>query len=653
MDDRTTETALSLTKFGVGQPVRRSEDPKLVRGEGCYADDFNRPRQAYAVIVRSREAHGVIRAISTDAAKGMPGVLAVYTAADLSAYGPLKCNMPLKSRDGSPIRYTPRPALSGDKVRFVGDPVACVVAETVAQAKDAAEAVTVEIEPLPAVLKPSEAVKPGAPLVFDEVPNNTALDFHYGDAAKVAEAFANAKHVTRLETSNQRMVVNAMEPRAAIGEYDPANGKWTLYSTSQGVHGMKTSLMDILGAPADKVRVITGQVGGSFGMKASVYPEYVCLLHGACLLGRPVKWTDERSGSFVSDHHGRAQDMVVEIAFDENAHILAVRLTGYGDMGGCLAQFGPLLPTGNQVKNIASMYRTPLIEVATKCVFTNTNFVSAYRGAGRPEGNYYVERALDLAASELGIDRIDLRKRNIIRKSDLPFKAASDMTYDCGDFLGVLKQALEAADYSGFNRRRRESKKRGLLRGLGIGCYLEVTAAPGKELGAIHFEADGTVTIVTGTLDFGMGHATTYAQMLTDLLGVPFDRIRMVEGDSDRMTFGGGSGGSRSVMFVGTALTESTAIVIERGKQIASYVLEASVNDIEFKAGRFVIAGTDRSVGLLDLATRLRGGLKLPQGVPTSLDTDHVGNDPVPSTFPNGCHIAEVEIDPETGATRV
>lgn len=653
MDDRTTETSLSLTKFGIGQPVRRSEDPKLVRGEGCYADDFNRPGQIYAVIVRSREAHGILRAINTDAAKAMPGVLGIYTAADLSAYGPLKCNMPLKSRDGSPIRYTPRPALAGDKVRYVGDPVVCVVAETVAQAKDAAEAVAIDIDPLPVVLTPSDAVKAGAPLVFDAVPNNIALDYHYGDAAKVAEAFAKAKHVTRLETSNQRMVVNAMEPRAAIGEYDTASDKWTLYSTSQGVHGMKTSLMDILSAPADKVRVVTGQVGGSFGMKASVYPEYICILHAARVLGCPVKWTDERSGSFLSDHHGRAQDMVMEMAFDENAHILAIRLTGYGNMGGYLAQFGPLLPTGNQVKNIASIYRTPLIEVATKCVFTNTNFVSAYRGAGRPEGNYYIERTLDLAASELGIDRIDLRKRNMIRKSDLPFKAASDMTYDCGDFLGVLKQALDAADYEGFNKRRRESRKRGLLRGFGIGCYLEVTAAPGKELGAIHFEADGTVTIITGTLDFGMGHATTYAQILTDLLGVPFDRIRMIEGDSDRMAFGGGSGGSRSVMFVGAALTESAAIVIDRGKQIASHVLEASASDIEFTAGRFVISGTDRSIGLIELASRLRDGLKLPDGVPSSLNIDHIVKDPVPSAFPNGCHIAEVEVDPETGAVQV
>ena len=653
MDDRTAETALSLAKFGVGQPVRRSEDPTLLRGEGRYTDDVSRPGQAYAVMVRSTVAHGAIRQIDTAAAKAMPGVLAVLTAADLTGYGGLKCGLPLKNRDGSPIRYVPRPALSGDKVRFVGDPVACVIAETVNQAKDAAEAVALDIEPLPPVLKPAEAIKPGAPLVFEQVPNNVALDYHYGDAEAVAAAFAKAKHVTRLATSNQRMVVASMEPRAAIGEYEAATAKWTLYSCSQGVHGLKTSLMDILGAPADKVRVVTGQVGGSFGMKASPYPEYVCILHGARIIGRPVKWTDERSGSFVSDHHGRAQDMVIEIAFDENAHILAIRLTGFGDMGGYLAQFGPLLPTGNQVKNITSVYRTPLIEVASKCVFTNTSHVSAYRGAGRPEGNYYVERALDLAAAEMGLDRIELRRRNMIRKHDLPFKAASAMTYDCGDFLGVLKQALEMADHAGFKKRKRESKKNGKLRGFGVGCYLEVTAAPGKELGAIHFEKDGTVAIVTGTMDFGMGHATTYAQMLTDMLGVPFDRIRMVEGDSDRMAFGGGSGGSRSVMFVGAALTETSKMVIERGKQIASHVLEAAAGDIEFKAGRFTIAGTDRSIGLLELAQRLHGGLKLPDGTPNTLDVDHVVNEPVPSAFPNGCHIAEVEVDPETGHAQV
>jgi carbon-monoxide dehydrogenase large subunit len=653
MDDRTTETALSLTKFGIGQPVRRSEDPTLVRGQGRYTDDVSRAGQAYAVMVRSQEAHGVIRSIDIEAAKAMPGVLAVLTAADLAGYGGLKCTLPLKNRDGSPIHYVPRPALAADKVRFVGDPVACVIAKTVAQAKDAAEAVALDIEPLAAVLKPADAVKPGAPLVFDQIANNVALDFHYGDAEKVAAAFAKAKHVTRLETSNQRMIVASIEPRAAIGEFDAAAEKWTLYSPSQGVHGLKTTLMDILGAPSDKMRVVTGQVGGSFGMKAAVYPEYVCILHGARMLGRPVKWTDERSGSFVSDQHGRAQDMVVEIAFDENAHILAIRLTGYGNMGGYLAQFGPLLSTGNQVKNIASVYRTPLMEVATRCVFTNTGHVSAYRGAGRPEGNYYVERALAVAAMELGLDRIDLRKRNMIRKSDLPFKAASGMTYDCGDFLGVLKQALELADYAGFKKRKRESKKNGKLRGIGIGCYLEVTAGGGSELGAIHFEADGTVTIITGTMDFGMGHATTYAQILSEKLGIPFERIRTVEGDSDRMAYGNGSGGSRSVMYAGSALTESAKLVIARGKEVAAEVLEASVSDIEFEAGRFIIAGTDRSIGLMELAERLRGGLELLEGTPSSLDVDNVGEQMIPNAFPNGCHIAEVEVDPQTGHAQV
>ena len=653
MDDRTTETALSLTRFGVGQPVRRTEDPALVQGRGCYTDDISLPGQAYAVLVRSTIAHGVLRGVDTEAAKGMPGVLAVLTAADLAGYGGLKTALPLKNRDGSPIHYVPRPALTSDKVRFVGDPVACVIAETVNQAKDAAEAVMLDIEPLPVVLTPAEAEKPGAPLLFDEIANNIALDYHYGDTDKVNEAFAKAKHVTRLETANQRMIVASMEPRAAIGEYDPAAEKWTLHAPSQGVHAMKTVLMDVLGAPADKVRVLTNQIGGSFGMKAAVYPEYICILHAAKTLGRPVKWTDERSGSFLSDQHGRAQDMTIEIAFDEDAHIQAIRLTGYGDMGGYMSMFGALLPTANQVKNIASMYRTPLIEVAAKCVFTNTVHVSAYRGAGRPEGNYYVERALDVAAEELGLDRIELRKRNMIRKGDLPFHAASAMTYDSGDFLGLLKQTLETADYAGFKQRKRESKKRGMLRGFGVGCYLEVTAGGGKELGAIHFEPDGTVTIITGTMDFGMGHNTTYAQILTDMLGVPFDRIRVVEGDSDRMAYGNGSGGSRSVMFTGAALSESSKIVIERGKQIASHVLEASPSDIEFQAGRFTIAGTDRSIGLMELARRLHGGLKLPDGMPTSLNTDHVGDTPVPNAFPNGCHIAEVEVDPDTGHAQV
>jgi carbon-monoxide dehydrogenase large subunit len=652
MDDRTTDASLSLTKFGVGQPVRRTEDPTLVRGEGRYTDDINVPGQLYAVMVRSSVAHGVIKSVDTAAAKAMPGVRAVLTGADLAGYGGLKCNLPLKSRDGSPIRYKPRPALPADKVRFVGDPVACVVAETIAQAKDAAETVALDIEPLAAVMSAREAAQPGAPLLYDEVPDNVALDFHHGDSAKVAEAFAKAAHVVKLPLINQRLVVASIEPRSAIGEFDAKDSKWTLHSCSQGVFGLKNMLRDIFNAPADKMRVLTGNVGGSFGMKAAVYPEYVCILHAAKALGRPVKWTDERSGSFVSDHHGRDYDMTVEIAFDAKGLIQAMRLSGYGNLGGYCAAFGPLLPTLNVTKNIVSMYRTPLLEVSTKCVFSNTSHVSAYRGAGRPEGALSMERTMDYAAAELGIDRFQLRKRNFIRAKEMPFSAASGMVYDCGDFPGLFDEALKRADVDGFKQRKRDSKKRGLLRGLGVGCYLETTAAGTTEMGGIRFNDDGSVTIVTGTLDYGQGHAAAFAQVLTQKLGVPFERIKLIQGDSDQLVTGGGTGGSRSAMLSGTAIMQAADKVIEQGKKIAAHVLEASAGDIEFSDGRFVIAGTDRAVGIMELANRLRSGMTLPEGVPTSLDVTHV-TEAVPGTYPNGVHVAEVEIDPDTGDAKV
>jgi aerobic carbon-monoxide dehydrogenase large subunit len=655
MQDSTNPAALndlSTMKFGVGQPVRRTEDPTLVRGQGRYTDDINLDRQVYAVMVRSRDAHGLIKSIDIDAARAMPGVLGIYRGEDLKTYGGLKCGLPLKSRDGSPIRYTPRPALPTDKVRFVGDPIVCVVAETLAQAKDAAEAVAVDIEPLPAVVEARDAVKPGAPLVWDEVPNNIALDWHWGDSEKVSAAFASAAHVTKLPAINQRLVVNAIEPRSAIGEFTKTDERWTLHSCSQGVFGLKNMLRDVLGVPAEKVRILTGNVGGSFGMKAAMYPEYVCILHAARELGRPVKWTDDRSGAFVSDHHGRAFDMEMEVAFDKDGLILAIRLTGFGDLGGFCGAFGPLLPTVNVAKNTVSVYRTPLLEVSTKCVFTNTTLVSAYRGAGRPEGNYNMERALDLAAIEMGIDRFELRKRNFIKPREMPFKSSAGTEYDVGDFPGVFKHALELADAKGFKARKRDSKKNGKLRGLGVGCYLETTAAGTQEMGGLRFEDDGTVTIVTGTLDYGQGHAATFAQILTDKLGVPFDKIRLVQGDSDQLVHGGGTGGSRSTMLSGTAVLQAADKVIAKGKDLAAHVLEASAGDIEFREGRFVIAGTDRTVGIMELAERVRGGLKLPDGSVPSLNVSHV-TEAVPGTYPNGCHVAEVEVDPDTGAAEV
>ena len=537
-------------------------------------------------------------------------------------------------------------------MRYVGDPVAFVVAETALAAKDAAEAVALEIEALPAVIAAEDAARDGAPLLYDDVPGNVALDYHFGDADAVNAAFAQAAHVTRLKLVNSRVVVNAMEPRAALAVYD--GGRFTLHVASQGVFGMRANIAEALGVAAKDVHILTGQVGGSFGMKAAVFPEYICLLHAARALGRPVKWTDERSGSFVSDSHGRNHDVTAELALDGDGTFLAVRITSFANMGAFLSPVAPMMGTLNAVKNVQGMYRTPLIEVSAKCVFTNTSHVSAYRGAGRPEGNYYMERLVDAAAAEMGIDRLALRRRNQISPRELPYKTASEMTYDSGDFAALTKQAFELADGKGFARRKRESRKRGKLRGLGIGNFLEVTAPPSKELAGIVFNADGTVTLTTGTLDFGMGHATPFAQVLSEKLGIPFEKISLVQGDSDRIVIGGGSGGSKSIMHSGTAIVEAAAKVIEQGKEIASYVLEAAAADIEFSHGRFVIAGTDRAISLLELAQMLRNGsAKLPPEAPQSLDVTHVSNGPGAATFPNGCHIAEVEIDPETGVVEV
>ena len=645
--------SFALMKFGIGRPVPRSEDPMLVRGEGCYTDDIKLAGEAYAVMVRSRVPHGIIKSIETSAARKMPGVLGVYTGADLAGYGSLKCIVPFKNRDGTPMKQPPRPALPTDKARFVGDPLAFVVAETLLQAKDAAEAIEVEIDSLPAVIRPEEATRPGAPLLHDEAPGNVALDYHYGDTEQVAAAFAKAAHVTRLKLVNSRVVVNAMEPRAAIGVYDAASGRFTLHAPSQGVFGLRGHMADILKVEPNRLRMLTGHVGGSFGMKSAPFPEYVCVLHAARALGRPVKWTDDRSGSFVSDSHGRDHELTAELALDADGAFLAVRITNFGNMGGYLSHVAPMPSTLNIVKNVQSVYRTPLVEVSTKCVFTNTSHVSAYRGAGRPEGNYYMERLIDAAAAEMGIDRLTLRRRNQIKPHELPIKTASGSNYDSGDFPSVLKHALEVADVKGFARRKRESRKRGKVRGLGVGSFLEVTAPPSKEMGGIRFEADGTVAIITGTLDYGQGHAAPFAQVLSERLGVPFERIRLLQNDSDELLAGGGTGGSKSIMHSGTAIVEASAKVIEQGKQIASHLLEASAADIEFAQGRFVIAGTDRAIGIMELAERLRAGLNLPEGVPSTLDVRHVSDGPGASTYPNGCHVCEVELDPDTGVIEV
>jgi carbon-monoxide dehydrogenase large subunit len=641
------ENAIALQKFGVGQPVRRKEDDTLVRGRGKYTDDFDLPGQAYAWIVRSSHAHGIIRGIDVSAARAMPGVLGVWTGTDLAAanYGPYTCGLPLKSRDGTPLLQTNRTALMTDKVRYVGDPIAFVVAETLAQARDAGEAVVLDIDPLPAVTSAEEAAKPGAPQLYDHIPNNV-------DAAKVDAAFAGAAHVTKLDITNTRVAVVAMEPRAALASYDKASERYTIQVPTQGVSGNRQNLAkNILRVPNEKVHLLTANVGGSFGMKNINYPEYLCILHAAKTLGRPVKWTDERSTSFLSDSHGRAGQIHGELALDAEGRFLAVKISGYGNLGAYITGVAPSPLSLNVGKNLASVYRTPLMSVDIKTVLTNTTLMGAYRGAGRPEANYYMERLIDRAADEMGINRLTLRKRNFIKPQQMPFAASSGVTYDSGDFQGVFNKALEISDHGNFAKRKKESRKQGKLRGIAVGSYLEVTAPPGVELGKIVFEADGSVRLITGTLDYGQGHATPFAQVLCAQLGVPFESVKLEQGDSDIVHAGNGTGGSRSITASGMAIVEASKLVIEKGKRAAAHLMEAAEGDIEFGNGRFTIAGTDRSIDIIELAKRMREG-KMPDGVPDTLDVDHT-TEPVPSTFPNGCHVAEVEIDPETGIVQI
>ncbi|UYO56032.1 xanthine dehydrogenase family protein molybdopterin-binding subunit [Rhodopseudomonas palustris] len=657
MQDRpanaSLDTSLALHKFGVGQPVRRKEDETLLRGKGRYTDDCNLPGQFYAVMVRSPHPHGIIRGIGTEAAKAMPGVCAIYTGTDLAAagYAPFSSGLPLKSRDGTPLKQTHHGALAADKVRYVGEPVACVVAKTLAQARDAAEAVELDIEPLPAVTDAEAAMQPGAPQLYDHIENNVALDYHFGDTAAVNAAFTAAAHVTTLDIENTRVAAVPMEPRVGLASYDQQNGRYTIQLPTQGVSGNRNTLAKLLGVPTDKVRVLTGQVGGSFGMKNISYPEYICILHAAKALGRPVKWTDERSTSFLSDSQGRGQQIRAELALDAGGRFLAIRLNGTGNLGAQITGVAPLPLSLNTGKNIGSVYRTPLLSVDIKCVVTNVTLMGAYRGAGRPEANYFLERLIDRAADEMGIDRLTLRKRNFIKPTQMPFTACSGVTYDSGDFAGVFGQALELSDYQGFAKRKKDARKAGKLRGIAVGSYLEVTAPPSAELGKIVFEDDGTVRLITGTLDYGQGHATPFAQVLSAFLGVPFDRIRLEQGDSDIVHSGNGTGGSRSITASGMAIVEASQKVIAKGKSAAAHLLETAEADIEFQAGRFTVAGTDRSIGIMELAQRLRGA-ELPNGVPASLDVDHT-TEGAPSAFPNGCHVAEVEIDPDTGVTRV
>lgn len=640
--------------YAVSQPVTRNEDPRLLRGDGLYTDDKNLDGQAHAVFLRSTIAHGDITSLDVGAAKNAPGVVAVLTVDDLEAagLGTLPNNLPVKSRDGSPLIKPVRPILAKGRVRHVGEPVVAIIAETAAQARDAAELVELEIAPLPPVMALEDAVSPGAVQVHEEAANNVCLDFQMGDAEATATAFEEAAHVTRLHLDNNRCFVSAMEPRAAVADFDSAEDRYILHVCSQGVMGMRNILANaIFNIDPEKIHVLTDDVGGSFGMKSMPYHEYPVIMLAAKQLGRPVKWNADRSESCLSDHHGRASQFEAELALDKDGKFLAVRVTGLADMGGYLTGTGPLAQSVNIGKNLPCMYTTPAIDVNMRCVFTNKLYVGAYRGAGRPEGNYIMERLVDAAAREMDIDPIQIRRRNLIPNSAFPFTAASGQVIDSGDFEQMLVQAVAASDWAGFERRRASSEGRGLSRGIGVCSYLEVTAPAGKEHGGIRFGEDGRVTMVSGTLDYGQGHRSTFAQILSARLGIAFDKIDLLQGDSDELLFGGGTGGSRSVIAAGGAFYEAGAEVIEKGKAVAGHVLEAAVEDIEFADGDFRISGTDRSINLLDLAAKARelGGVG---GVPDSLDVDLV-HETAPSAFPNGVHIAEVEINPDTGETQV
>jgi carbon-monoxide dehydrogenase large subunit len=632
-------------KQAVGQSVSRTEDPRLLRGEGRYTDDVNLPGQAHAYILRSAVAHGEIRSIDTAVAAGMPGVLAVYTGTDLRAagYGPQPCIVQLKNRDGSDLKKPDNHALAMDRVRYVGHPLAAVIAETAAQARDAAEAIDADIEELPAVDTVEATARPEAPQIWPEAPGNVCLDFENGDQAAVDAAFDKADHVSRLKIVNNRIVIAPTEPRAAVASYD---GRFTLYIGCQGPFASKNTLANrVLNLPPEQVRVIVGNVGGSFGMKSPVYPEYVAILHATRELGRPVKWCDVRSDSFLSDQHGRDSVVEAALALDKDGNFLAARVDGMANMGAALSAVGPQVQVNNIFKNLPSVYKVPLIAITTKCYFTNTSPIGAYRGAGRPEVNYYMERLIEFAARRMGRDPVELRRQNLVPAAEMPYTTASGQLYDSGDFPGVLEKGIVAADWQGYEARRSASRAAGKLRGRGLSCYLEATAPSGKEMGGITFEDDGTVSLITGTLDYGQGHAAPFAQVLADQLGVPFEKIRLRQGDSDQLIVGGGTGGSRSIMASGTAAILASDEVKEKARRLAAEKVETAVEDIEFDSGILKIAGTDRGVSLLELA-------QTPEGRDGALDAA-LAIDTPPSTYPNGVHVCELEIDPETGAVRV
>jgi len=640
---------MTTTKFGLAQPVRRVEDPRLLKGAGRYTDDIVLPGMLHGVVLRSPHAAAKIASIDTTAAGVLPGVRAIYTAADIKAagLGTLPCAAPVQNRDGSDMASPPHPVLADGMVRHVGDPVAFIVAETTQQARDAAEAISVDYDVLPSVTDLATTMEPGKPAVWPEGKNNTVFDWEIGDKAATDAEFASAAHVTRLTVVNNRIVVSSMEARAAIGDYDKAAGRWTLYANTQGGWLVKNLIGPLFNVEPDRFRVVTPDVGGGFGMKLFLYAEHVLTCFAARALGQPVKWAAERGEAFLCDTQGRDNVTLGELAIDADGKFLALRTRNISNMGAYLSTFAPYIPTYAGTSVLSSVYGFKAIYANVLGVFTNTVPVDAYRGAGRPEANYLVERLVDAAARELNIDRIELRRRNMVPPSAMPHSTPVGKVYDSGDFRVVLDTAASKMDYAGFAARRAKSAAAGKRRGIGLAYYLEATGGDPTERAEIRFAEDGFVDVFVGTQSTGQGHETAYVQLTANQLGIDGEKIRIRQGDTDTIPVGGGTGGARSLYSEGQAILMTADSVIAKGRQAASEVLEAAIADITFADGRFSIVGTDRGMDIIALAATQRKKAAAGETA-TTLDAAEIA--PIDHhTFPNGCHMAEVEIDPDTG----
>ncbi len=647
-----------MEKFGIGQSVKRKEDNELLLGEGTFQEDLNLPGQTHAFFLRSPHAHADIEKIDSSAALAMPGVVAIYTGADVEAdgLGTVPCVMdafvPLTLADGSPRFYPPNYLLPAARVRHVGEAVAMVIAETPAQARDAAEAIDISYSELPCVVETGGAQAPGAPAVWPEAPDNLSFFWEHGDRAATDAAFENAERVVSLDLVNSRVIVNTIETRGALGSYDETSGRYTLQTNTHHPFEARAIIAEILHCEEKDLRILAPAIGGGFGMKHMVHPEQPLIAWAARKTARPVKWMSERGEGFVSDTQARDHVTHAELALDNEANFLGLRVRTTANLGAYVSNLGPVSPSLLYTRMLACAYRTPAIHAETRGVLTNTVFTDAYRGAGIPEATYVVERLVDKAGSETGLGPVEIRRRNVISADQMPYTSPMDIVYDSGDFEKNLEDCLGNADWFGFNQRRALAHDRGKLRGIGMALYVESTVGDTNESISIRFNDDDSVTLTGGTKSSGQGHETVFAQFLHETLGVPFDKIKYEEGDTDSLPQGGGSGGSRSSYMIAEAVKIGADKIIEKGKQLAAHLLETSVADIRFNDGTFSVAGTDRSIDVMALAAAARDTANLPEGMEPGLDEDAQSEIEDP-TIPNGCHICEVEIDPDTGALKL